>query len=126
VALSKLCRLYFKEKQIDCLARARVIKVKRLAAKERSRAFETQVTVLVYLLCLKKVYKKIHLKKYCLVEQGFYKLESKKRNPDCPVVETNPNNLVVEFSLVPKSPLTNSFFDPSFSLLPNLVSFNTP
>jgi len=41
-------------------------------------------------------------------------------------METNPNNLAVESSIALRSPLTNLFFNPFFSLLPNLLSFNTP
>ena len=36
------------------------------------------MAVSAYLLCLEKVCKKIHFKKYCLVEQSLYKLEAKE------------------------------------------------
>jgi len=124
VALFKLYYLYSKKKQINCLSYAKVVETEYLAAKERSYAFKAQVTTLACLFRLKKVYKKVCLKEYCLVKQGLYKLESKERNPGCPVVETNPNNLAVGFFVVPGLPLTNLFFNPSFSLLPDLISSN--
>jgi len=100
------------------------VEVKRLVAKERSHAFKAWVAISAYLLRFKKVHKKVRLKEYRLVNQGLYKLESEERNLNCPVVGTNPNSLAVGSSLVPESPLANSFFNPSFSLLPNLISFN--
>jgi len=126
VALSKLYYLYSKEEQVDRLTYARVVEVKRLAAKERSYTFKAWVAALAHLFYLKKVYKKVHLKEYYLIKQGLYKLKGKEGNFNYPVVEINPNSLVVRFSLVPRSPLTNLFFNPSFSLLPVLVSSNTP
>jgi len=68
VALSKLYYLYSKEKQINRLVRAKVIKVKCLTAKECSRAFKAQVTVSARLFYLKKVYKKVRLKEYRLIK----------------------------------------------------------
>jgi len=68
VALSKLCRLYSKEEQVDRLAHAKVIEAKCLTAEERSRAFKAQVATSARLLYLKKVYKKVRLKEYCLIK----------------------------------------------------------
>jgi len=41
------------------------------------------------------------------------------------MIETNPNNLVVESLMALKSPLANLFFNLSFSLLLNLFFSNT-
>jgi len=68
VALFKLCCLYSKEKQVNRLACAKVMEVKRLVAEERGRAFKAWVAALACLLCLKKVYKKVRLKEYCLIK----------------------------------------------------------
>jgi len=124
VALSKLCRLYFKKEQVDCLAYAKVVEAKRLAAEERSCAFKAQVTASACLFCLEKVYKKVCLKEYRLIKQGFHELESEERGPSCFVAETNPNSLVVESSVALRLPLANLFFNFSFFLLPDLISFN--
>jgi len=78
------------------------------------------------LIYLKKVREKVQLKEFCLVKQGLYKLESKKRgfNPKDP--KTVLHSLVVGSLSILRSPSANSFFNPSFSLLPNLISFNMP
>jgi len=41
-------------------------------------------------------------------------------------MEINPSNLVVESLMALRSPLANFFFNPSFSLLLNLLSSNIP
>jgi len=69
---------------------------------------------------------KVYLKEYCLIKQGFYKLENKEKDSAYLVAETAPNSLVVGSLIVPLSLLTNLFFNLSFSLLPDLISFNTP
>jgi len=64
----ELYYFYFKEEQVDCLACARVVEVKCLAAEERSRAFEAQVATLARLLCLKRVHEKVCLKEYHFIK----------------------------------------------------------
>jgi len=44
------------------------MEAKRLAAKERSHAFKAQVAALACLFYFKKIYKKVRLKKYCLIK----------------------------------------------------------
>ena len=68
MALFKLYCLYSKEEQIDYFTYTKVIKAKHLTAKEYSRAFKAQVTALARLFCLKKIYKKVYLKEYCLIK----------------------------------------------------------
>jgi len=68
VALAKLYYFCSKEKQIDCLTRAKVIKAKRLASKERNRAFKAQIAISAHLFHFKKVYKKIYLKEYYFIK----------------------------------------------------------
>ena len=71
---------------------------------------------------LKKVYKKIYLKQLRLAKQGVYKLKEKEVKALNTKVVVSPNQLVV-----PLLPLTILFkFSPFFSLLPNLISYNTP
>jgi len=69
---------------------------------------------------------KVYLKELCLVKQGLYKLESKKKGFNLKEIEIALRSPAVESLVTLKSPLTNSFFNPSFSLLPNLVSSNMP
>jgi len=68
VALAKLYYFRFKEKQVDCFTYAKVVETKRLAAKERSRAFKAQVTTSACLFYFKKIYKKVYLKKYYFIK----------------------------------------------------------
>jgi len=80
VALFKLYYFYSEEEQVDHLTRAKVVEAKRLTAEERSCAFKARIATLAHLLCLKRVYKKVCLKEYRLIEQGLYKLEADKRS----------------------------------------------
>jgi len=75
---------------------------------------------------LQRVYKKIQLKEFYLVKQGLCELESEERDSSLKDPETVPHSPVVGSLTVPRSPSANSFFNPSFSLLPNLISSNTP
>ena len=75
-----------------------------------------------HLLYLEKVYKKIHFKKYCLVEQSLYKLEAEEaevaKTGSIPTVVETAYTLVVEsLSLtVHLLPLADPFFfNSSFS-----------
>jgi len=79
----------------------------------------------VCLVCLKKVYKKVQLKEFHLVEQGLCKLESEKRDSSLKDPETVLYSPAVGSLLALRSPLANLLFNPSFSLLPDLISFNT-
>jgi len=96
------------------------------AYKEERRHFNAYFAVFTYLFYLKKVYKKIYLKELYLVKQGFYKLESKERGSSPKDLETVLYSPVVGSLATLRLPLADSFFNPSFSLLPNLVSFNIP
>ena len=79
MALAKLCCFCSKEEQVNRLTYIKVVATKRLAAEERGCAFKAQITISARLLHFKKVYKKIRLKEYYLVEQGLYKLEADKK-----------------------------------------------
>ena len=85
------------------------------------------------MLCLEKVYKKIHFKEYHFIEQSLCKLEAK----EVEVAKTGSNLTIVEIintlgveSSISKAYwllLTNLFtFDLSFFQLPNLLFYNTP
>jgi len=101
------------------------------ADKERVLAKEDQIhearrVTHARLIRLKKVREKVHLKEFCLVKQGLYKLESEKKGSSLKDLETVLHSPAVGSLLALRSPLTNLFFNPSFSLLPNLIFFNTP
>ena len=64
----------------------------------------------------------VYLKELCLIKQGLYELEEEELKVLSTKVIASPNPLVV-----PLLPLVNPFiFNPSFSLLLNLFSYNTP
>jgi len=42
--------------------------------------FKACLTAFVYLFYFKRAYNKVCLKEFCLVKQGFYKLESKEKD----------------------------------------------
>jgi len=96
------------------------------ACKEERRRFNACLAASTHLSCLEKVYKKICLKELCLVKQGLYKLESEKKDSSLEDLETILYSLAVGSLTALRSPLTNLFFNPSFSLLPNLISSNMP
>jgi len=91
-----------------------------------ARALKMQRVAFAKVQCLQRVYKKIHLKEFYLVEQGLYKLKSKKKNSDLKEIEIALHSLAVESLITLKLPLANLFFNPFFFLLPNLLSSNTP
>jgi len=126
VALFKLYCFYSKEEQVDRLTYTKVVEAEYLAVEERSRAFKTWVAALACLFYLKKVYKKVYLKEFCFIKQGLYKLESKERDFNYSEVEIVPSSLVVESLMALESLLANLLFNSFFSLLPNLISLNTP
>jgi len=78
------------------------------------------------LIHLKKVCKKVCLKEFRLVKQGLYKLENEKRGSSLKDLETVLYSPVMGSLTTLGSPLANLYFNPSFSLLPNLISSNTP
>ena len=64
----------------------------------------------------------VYLKELCFAEQGACKLEEEEVKALSTRVVVSPDLLVV-----PLSSLANPFlFNPSFSLLPDLISYNTP
>ena len=64
----------------------------------------------------------VHLKELCLAKQDTYKLKEEEVKALSTEVVVSPDPLVVPLSL-----LVNPFlFNPSFPLLPNLISYNTP
>jgi len=95
-----------------------------LAAQQRT--LNAYLLTSAYLLCLKRVYKKVWLKEFCLVKQGLYKLESEEKGSSPKDLETILHSLVVGSLTALGLLLTNLFFNPSFSLLPNLISSNMP
>jgi len=96
------------------------------AYKKERRCFNACLAASAYLSCLKKVCEKICLKELYLVKQGLYKLESKEKGSSPKDLETVLYSLVVGSLATLRLPLANSFFNPSFSLLLNLISFNMP
>ncbi len=63
----------------------------------------------------------VYLKELHFIKQGLYKLEKEEAKALNTRVVVPPSPLVV-----PLLPLTNPFlFNPSFSLLPNLILYNT-
>jgi len=111
VTLAEICRLY--------------------ANKERILAKEDQVREVywvahAHLVRLKRVHKKVQLKEFRLVKQGLCELESEERGFNLKDLETVLYSPVVESSTTLRSPSADLFFNPSFSLLPDLISFNTP
>ena len=64
----------------------------------------------------------VYLKELHLTKQGTYKLEEEETKALSTKVVVSPNLL-----MAPLLPLISPFlFNPSFSLLPNLISYNTP
>jgi len=76
--------------------------------------------------CLQWVRKKVQLKEFRLVKQGLCELESEERDSSLKDPETVLYSPVVGSLITLRSPSTNSFFDSFFSLLPDLISSNTP
>jgi len=97
-----------------------------VAAKAQQRALEACLSASARLLRLKKVHKKVWLKEFRLVKQGLYKLENEEKGSNPKDLETVLRSPVVGSLPTPRSPLANLFFNPSFSLLPNLISSNIP
>jgi len=93
---------------------------------EENRIHKAHQVTYARLICLEKVHKKVCLKEFRLVKQGLYKLESKERGSSLKDPETVLYSPVVGSLMVFKSSLANLLFNPSFSLLPNLISFNMP
>ena len=75
---------------------------------------------------LQRVREKVQLKELYLVKQGLYKLESEKKGFNLKDLETVLYSPVVGSLATLRSPSANSFFNPSFSLLPDLISSNMP
>jgi len=96
------------------------------ASATQQRALNARLLTSACLLYLKRVYKKVWLKEFCLVKQGLYKLESKEKGSSLKDPETILHSPVVGSLTTLRSPLADSFFNPSFSLLPDLISSNTP
>jgi len=96
------------------------------ARKEERRRFDAHLAASARLSHLKKVHKKICLKELRLVKQGLYELESEEKDSSPKDPETVLHSPAVGSLTALGLPLANSFFDPSFSLLPNLISSNTP
>ena len=87
---------------------------------------EVAALAIVKVQCLQRVRKKVWLKEFRLVKQGLYKLESEKRGSNPKDPETVLHSPVAGSLAALGSPSVNLFFNPSFSLLPNLISSNTP
>jgi len=96
------------------------------AYKKEHRYFDARLAASTYLSYLKRVCKKIRLKELHLIKQGLYELESEEKGSNLKDLETVLYSLVVGSLTALRSPLTNSFFDSSFFLLPDLISSNTP
>jgi len=84
------------------------------------------MTALVHFQRLKKICAKVCLKELYLVKQSLYKLESRKRDFNLKETEIALHSPAVGSLITLRSPSTNSFFNLAFSLLLNLLSFNTP
>jgi len=99
----------------------------RVALEAQKRAFESQQSAFARLSRLEKVREKVRSKEYRLVEQGLRELEADEKKES--EVEIAHTAAVGSFdTLDPRSlPLSGSFdFDLSFSMLPDVISDNTP
>jgi len=96
------------------------------AYKEERYYFNAYLAASAHLSRLKKVHEKIYLKELRLVKQGLYKLESEEKGSSLKDLKTVLYSPVVGSLATLRSPLTNLFFNPSFFLLPNLISSNIP
>jgi len=87
------------------------------------------MAVSTQLICLERVHEKICSKEYCLVEQSLYELEAEeaKMGSNPTMVETAHMGVVKSlFPAVHPLLLADLFeFGSSFSLLPDLLSYNT-
>jgi len=90
------------------------------------RCFKVAAYTIIKVQCLQQVCKKVWLKEFYLIKQGLYKLESEKRGSSLKDPETVLYSPVVGSLTALRSPSANLFFNPSFSLLPDLISFNMP
>ena len=91
------------------------------AYKKEHQLFEACFLASSRLTHLKKVREKIYLKQLCLAKQSIYELEEEETKALSTKVVASPNPLVA-----PLLPLADPFlFNPSFSLLPNLISYST-
>ena len=111
ITLTKICCLYANKEHV--------------LAKE-DWIYEACQATYTQLICLEKGCKKVCLKEFCLIKQGLYKLESEKRGFSLKDLETVLHSPVVGSLVALGLPLANLFFNPSFSLLLNLISSNIP
>jgi len=96
------------------------------AREEERRRFDARLAASARLSRLEKVHEKIRSKELRLVEQGLRELESEERDSSPKDPETVLHSPVVGSLTALRSLSANSFFNPSFSLLLNLISSNTP
>ena len=90
--------------------------------KKERQLFKAYFTASVWLSCLKKVRDGMRSREYRFIEQGLCELKEEEKAISTRVV-TSPG--IPLLALL--SPLTDPFvFNPLFSLLPDLLSYNTP
>jgi len=90
------------------------------------RCFKAAAYTVIKVQRLQQVREKVWLKEFHLVKQGLYELKSKERGSSLKDLETVLYSPVVGSLTTLRSPSANLFFNPSFSLLPNLISSNMP
>ena len=100
----------------------------RVALEAQRRAFESQQSAFARLSRLEKVREKVRSKEYRLVEQGLRELEAEEKKESAEVEIAYTAEAGSSDAPDPRSsPLSGSFdFDLSFSMLPDVISDNTP
>jgi len=94
-------------------------------SEESARALEAQQSAFAKVQRLQRVREKVRSKEWKLVEQGLAELGDERTDSLQPEKETTPSSS--EVFRPPESPLGGSFFgDPSLSMLPDLLSSDTP
>ena len=90
--------------------------------KRERQLFKAWFSASIQLSCLKKVYNAVYLKEFYFTKQGLYKLKEEELKVLSIRVVASSGLLVV-----PLLPLVDPFvFNSFFSLLPDLLSYNTP
>jgi len=79
------------------------------------------MAVLAHLLCLEKVYKKIHYKEYHFIEQGLHKLETKEA--EVAKMGSIPTAVETTDTLEVKSPVSKAHQLPLTNLFAFTLSF---
>jgi hypothetical protein len=93
------------------------------ASAAQQRALDARLAASARLLRLERVREKVRSKEWKLVEQGLQELGDERTDFRQSGKETTPNSLA---GAPPVSPLDDSFFGDPLSMLPDLISSDTP